>query len=101
MVDNRELALGAAISKYASGLSTFWGALFSITLIACFAMPALRLLGAAYGNLESKGDHAELRRWLHDHVFQSIRRQLTTVFSLLAPLLVGPLSSLFSSVAGL
>lgn len=94
-------SLAAAVSKYATGLSTFWGALFSITLVATFAMPALRLLGRAYGRKSKARDSDELRDWLHDHVFQSIRRQLATVFSLLAPLLVGPLSSLLASVSGI
>jgi energy-coupling factor transporter transmembrane protein EcfT len=101
VADSKELALASALSKYASGLSTFWGALFSMTLIAAFAAPALRLLGAAYGAEKTAGDGGELQRWLHDNVFQSLRRQLATVLSLLAPLLVGPLSSLLSSVSGL
>jgi len=101
VADSKELALATALSKYATGLSTFWGALFSITLIASFAVPALRLLGAAYGAEKAVGAGGELQRWLHEHVFQSLRRQLATVLSLLAPLLVGPLSSLLSSVSGL
>lgn len=104
LIDNRELALAGAVSKYASGLSTFWGALFSITLVATFAAPALRLLGAAYGAAQAEHggeSSADLRRWLQEHVFQSIRRQFATALSLLAPLMVGPLSSLLSSVAGL
>lgn len=101
LVDSRELALAGAVSKYATGLSTFWGALFSLTLIATFAAPALRLLGEAYGAGDRAVDAADLRRWLQEHVFQSLKRQLATVFSLLAPLLVGPLSSLLSSVSGL
>jgi hypothetical protein len=94
-------SLAAAVSKYATGLSTFWGALFSITLVATFAMPALRLLGAAYGRESKARDSDDLRDWLQEHVFQSLRRQLATVFSLLAPLLVGPLSSLLASVSGI
>ena len=101
VADSEELALAKAMSKYATGLSTFWGALFSITLIASFAVPALRLLGQAYGTAEGAADSAELRSWLHEHVFQSLKRQLATVLSLLAPLLVGPLSSLLSSFSGL
>ncbi|CAN0400017.1 unnamed protein product, partial [Ectocarpus sp. 13 AM-2016] len=69
LVDSRELALASAVSKYASGLSTFWGALFSITLMATFAAPALRLLGAAYGaaqGTEDSSDGADLRNWLHE-----------------------------------
>lgn len=94
-------SLAAAVATYATGLSTFWGALFSLTLVATFAVPALRLLNHAYGR-ESRARHSdELRDWLQAHVFQSLKRQLATVFSLLAPLMVGPLSSLLSSVAGL
>lgn len=41
--------LAAAVSKYAVGLSTFWGALFSLTLVGTFAAPALLSLRQAYG----------------------------------------------------
>jgi hypothetical protein len=101
LLDTRDLALAGAVSKYTTGLSTFWGALFSITLIATFAAPALKLLGEAYGAERQAEDTADLQRWLQEHVFQSLKRQLATVFSLLAPLLVGPLSSLLSSVSGI
>ncbi|MEQ8354257.1 MAG: hypothetical protein RH942_01860 [Kiloniellaceae bacterium] len=101
VTDKPDLELATALSKYATGLSTFWGALFSITLIASFAVPALRLLNQAYGVAGDAPDSAELRQWLREHVFQSLRRQLATVLSLLAPLLVGPLSSLLSSFSGL
>jgi hypothetical protein len=101
LTDDKEVALAAAVSKYATGLSTFWGALFSITLVVTFAVPALRLLGQAYAAEDRSPDSADLQQWLREHVFQSLTRQLATVFSLLAPLLVGPLSSLLSSFSGL
>lgn len=103
--------MGAALSDYALGLSTFWGALFSLTLVATFAVPAFLLLRQAYqgqasgaqadgGQAGTRAAEDDLRSWLHDHVFVSIKKQLTTVASLLAPLLVGPLGSLLSSITG-
>jgi len=92
-----DLALAIAVSKYSTGLTTFWGALFSLTLIATFAAPVLRVFREAYAEDITVHDSAGFRRWLDEHVFQSVKRQLGTVFSLLAPLLVGPLSSLLSS----
>jgi len=92
--------LATAVSKYASGLSTFWGALFSLTLAATFAAPAFLLFRQAYGYRSLVEDAADLRVWLHENVFISIKKQLVNVASLLAPLLVGPLSSLLSSLAG-
>jgi hypothetical protein len=100
VADGEQMDLAKALSKYATGLSTFWGALFSITLFATFLAPGLRLLGEAYGAQDHTAKGGELRQWLHDHVFQSFKRQFATVFSLLAPLLVGPLSSLLSSFSG-
>jgi hypothetical protein len=91
--------LATAVSKYAVGLSTFWGALFSLTLAATFAAPAFLLLRQAYGYQSVAEDAANLRVWLHEHVFVSIKKQLVNVASLLAPLLVGPLSSLLASFA--
>lgn len=92
--------LATAVSKYAVGLSTFWGALFSLTLAATFAAPAFLLSRQAYGYQSVTEDAADLRVWLHEHVFVSIKKQLVNVASLLAPLLVGPLSSLLASFAG-
>lgn len=92
--------LATAVSKYAIGLSTFWGAIFSLTLAATFAAPAYLLLRQTRGYQSVVGDAADLRAWLHEHVFVSIKKQLVNVASLLAPLLVGPLSSLFASFAG-
>ena len=89
--------LAMAVSKYATGLSTLWGALFSVTLIATFAAPALRVFEEAYGRRGAATESDDLEQWLHEHVFQSVKRQLGTVLSLLAPLLVGPLSNLISS----
>lgn len=92
--------LAKAVSEYALDLSTFWGALFSLTLVATFAAPAFRLLRQAYGYEAVTREPADLRAWLHEHVFVSVKKQLVNVVSLLAPLLVGPLSSLLSSLAG-
>lgn len=93
-----------AVSAYAAGISTFWGALFSLTLMATFAAPAVRILRHAYGyratGTETAITQGELQSWLHEHVFVSFRNQFANVFSLMAPLLVGPLSSLISSLAG-
>jgi len=82
-------------------MSAFWGTLFSITLVASFSAPALRLLAEAHQGQRVASDRGELSQWLHEHAFQSVRRQLGTSFSLLAPPLVGPLSSLISSFSGL
>src|SRR6185503_2225296 len=46
-------SLATAASRYATGLSTLWGALFSITLVATFAAPALRVFKEAYGEDET------------------------------------------------
>jgi hypothetical protein len=92
--------LAAAYTKYANGLSTFWGALFSLTVAATFAAPAFLLFRQAYGYQSLVDDTASLRIWLHENIFVSIKKQLVNVATVLAPLLVGPLSSLLSSVAG-
>ncbi len=92
--------LAAAYAKYANGLSTFWGALFSLTVAATFTAPAFLLFRQAYGYQTLADDAASLRVWLHENVFVSIKKQLVNVATVLAPLLVGPLSSLLSSLAG-
>lgn len=97
---NDTAGLAKAFSKYANGLSTFWGALFSLTLAATFTAPAFLLLHQAYDSESGAGEIANLRIWLHENVFVSIKKQFVNVASLLAPLLVGPLSSLLSSFAG-
>lgn len=93
-----------AVAAFAVGVTTFWGALFSLTLVATFAVPAFRIMRYAYGyqavSEKTAVPVADLRVWLHEHVFVSFKNQLVNVLSLVAPLLVGPLSSLISKVAG-
>ena len=69
--------------------------------MATFVAPALRVFKEAYTEHGPVSDNPDLQLWLKEHVFQSVKRQLGTVLSLLAPLLVGPLSSLLSSFSGL
>ncbi len=97
LTSSEGLPVATAVARFATGLSTFWGALFSMTLLATFAAPAVRVLDEAYAGRGTAGDSADLQQWLDEHVFQSMKRQFGTVLSLLAPLLVGPLSSLLSS----
>ena len=97
---NNSHGLATAVSKYAIGLSTFWGALFTLTLAATYVAPTFLLLRQAYAHQSRDAAGVDLRVWLHEHVFISIRKQLVNVASLLAPLLVGPLSSLLTSFAG-
>lgn len=60
-------------------------------------MPAALLLRQASGYQSVAEDAAGLRVWLHGHVFVSIKNQLVNVASVLAPLLIGPVSSLLAS----
>jgi len=99
-------ALAGAMSAYVVGLSTFWGGLFTLTLLATFAGPAWQLLRHAEGKgawrTADAGVEAapDLGAWLQEHVFVTVKRQFGNIVSLLAPLLVGPLSSLLSSLTG-
>ena len=94
------------MSAYVVGLSTFWGGLFTLTLLATFAGPAWQLLRHAEGKgawrTADAGVEAapDLGAWLQEHVFVTVKRQFGNIVSLLAPLLVGPLSSLLSSLTG-
>ena len=92
--------LAKAMSGYVSGLSTFWGVLFSLTLVATFAVPAWRMLEQTYGRQTATGEAADLRAWLHEHVFVSFRKQLGNALVVLAPLLTGSFSSIFSFLLG-
>lgn len=97
-----ESPLAGPMSAYAIGLSTFWGALFTLTLAATFAGAVWQIVQSARGATaaETVADPSDLRLWLREHVFVSIRKQLANVVGVLAPLLVGPLSSLLSTLAG-
>ena len=92
-------AIGGAMSAYVTGLGTFWGGLFTLTLAATFAGPAWQMLRRRNGRAAGSED-ADLGTWLQEHVLVTAKHHLINILSLLAPLLVGPLGSLLSGLAG-
>lgn len=90
----------AALTGFVNGLASFWGGLFTATLLASLAPAAWLLLLQALRHLRSQSPHADLGSWLHETVFVSISKQLMNVLVVIAPMLVGPLGHLLQSLPG-
>ena len=93
-----------ALLDYARGLSLFWGAVYTLTLLAVFVPPALILRGrmrAFAREKYGKRTLAEFRAWLAEHKLAfSLKENLKNVLALLAPLAAGPVGSLLQNLAG-
>jgi len=93
-----ESAFRAELFRFAHGLTLFWGATMTLTLIAIFApaMIALRQYAKQlHGTVASSTNFGE---WFSDHLPTTARRQIANLGAMLAPLLVGPLGSLVQTV---
>ncbi len=93
-----------ALISYARGLSVFWGAIYTLTLIAVFAPPVVVLLHRlrAFARQKlGKESPSEYQEWLADeHLDFSVRKQLANLAALLAPLMAGQIGSLLQSLGG-
>lgn len=97
------LTIKDALIGYARGLSVFWGTIYTLTLIAVFAPPALvlryRARSFARDTLQ-KESLLEFREWLADQdLTVSIKRHLGNLGVLLAPMMAGPIGSILQSLA--
>lgn len=89
-----------ALLRYARGLTVFWGAVMTLTLLAVFTPPVLALRSQAKARYRSVGELREFNEWFAEQVPLSPRRQLANLATMLAPIMVGPLGSLLQSLFG-
>lgn len=86
--------------RYARGLTVFWGATMTLTLLAAFAPAMLELRRRAreqHGAVASRRDFGE---WFAEQVPITARRQVANLATMLAPLMVGPLGGLLQAMFG-
>jgi hypothetical protein len=86
-----------AFAAYASGLATFWGAIYTATLFSAFVTPmALLCFRARSHASENSGKRLPLfGDWLADYGLDTkIAANLKNIMALLAPLLVWPIGQL-------
>lgn len=90
------------INAYADEVTIFWGAIFTLTLLATYLPHLFRLreLSKRYMKTQKqKADDGVLPDWLSDTaLFGNFKSHLTTLFTLLAPLLTGSLSSIIQAL---
>ncbi len=89
-----------ALLRYARGLTVFWGAVMTLTLLAVFTPPVLVLRSQAKARYRSIADQRDFSDWFTEQVPLSLKRQLANLAAMLAPLMVGPLGSLLHSLFG-
>jgi hypothetical protein len=89
-----------ALLRYARGLTVFWGAVMTLTLLAVFTLPVLALRSQARTRYRSVGELREFNTWFAEQVPVSLKRQLANLATMLAPVIVGPLGSLLQALFG-
>jgi hypothetical protein len=90
------------INGMALGVTTFWGATFTLTAIAAYLPPAVYLRMKAvedFRQVNPDKTPAEEEAWLNDHNLTiSPGSQLMPIAAMLGPLVAGPLGALLSHV---
>lgn len=90
------------INAYADEVTIFWGAIFTLTLLATYVPQLFRLRGLSKRYMKTqkqKADDGALPDWLSDTaLFGNFKSHLVTLFTLLAPLITGSLSSVIQSL---
>ncbi|MDX1431778.1 MAG: hypothetical protein R3286_04950, partial [Gammaproteobacteria bacterium] len=76
--------------RYARGLTVFWGATMTLTLLAAFAPALLVLRRRAERRHEAVAASREFGEWLAEQVPTTARRQIANLAAMLGPLAVGP-----------
>ncbi len=89
-----------SINRYALGMTVFWGAVMTLTLVAIFLPSVLAFRGEASRHLRATQAEQTLSQWLDERGHLSVRRQLANLATMLAPIIVGPLGSLLQSTLG-
>jgi hypothetical protein len=89
-----------ALLRYARGLTIFWGAVMTLTLLAVFTPPVLALRSQAKARYRSVGEVRDFKEWFAEQVSLSPQRQLANLATMLAPIMIGPLGSLLQSLFG-
>lgn len=95
-----EEATAAAISHYAQGLTVYWGAIMSLTLIAVFALPVISMLREARFHYDSTNANQTFSVWLKERSHLSVKRHVANLATMMAPVLVGPVGALMQTVFG-
>jgi len=96
--------LREALVSYARGLSVFWGAIYTLTLIAVFAPPGLILRHRVKRfALDQHGVEraSEFQEWLsRQGLTLSVKNHLANLAAVMAPLVTGPIGSLIQTLGG-
>lgn len=96
-----EIALDAyqgGLLRYARGLTMFWGATMTLTLLAAFTPAILELRRCAREQHGTVASHRDFGEWFSEQVPTTARRQLANLATMLAPLMVGPLGGLLQAM---
>ena len=87
-----------AMSRFALGLTVYWGAVMTLTLLAGFALPVLALRQEAIKYHQKIDTRQPFHKWLEECQDFSMKRHLMNLATMLAPVMVGPLGSVLQSV---
>lgn len=93
--------LKAVLGQFVTGISAFWGGLFTATLFATFAPAILLLTKQARDHNKRLTGPSNLGQWLNEFVFVSLKQQSMHALTIISPMLIGPFGSLLQKLSGL
>ena len=103
LVTSNDYLLTIDVTGYVNALTTFWGAVYTLTLFAVYVGPLALLYYRAIRKQKSKnpGEFLKLKAWLADNgVEEGFGERVRNLLTLLAPLMIGPLSQALGSIGG-
>jgi len=94
-------ATALALTAFADGLTTLWGAIYTLTLFSIVAGPAGVLFARASTHVSGDASiKLSVGSWLNEHgISTALGQTIKNIAVVIAPLLVGPIGSLVQTLA--
>ena len=89
-----------SLSRFGLGLTLYWGVVMTLTLFATFAPPVIALYREAIEQHHALEPNQSFGQWLSERGDLSVKRQISNLGTMLAPIMVGPVGVLIQSVLG-
>lgn len=96
-------ALYTALAEYTNALTTFWSAVYTLTLFSVFAVPVAVIYNRIYNHIiaEDQDLNESVNEWLKRHGIEfSVGGNIMNILTLIAPLLAGPFMEFVKVLGG-
>lgn len=103
LIISDDSGLHTALTEYTNALTTFWGAVYTLTLFSVFAVPIAVIYNRIYDHViaEDRDVRESVSEWLKRHGIKfSARENIMNIVTLIAPLLAGPFMEFVKALGG-